>query len=168
VKNLSSLILVFATFAFADSNAFAAPAGLQCFALTCKGQELAVGNSGKQGTLLITATNDVAADKDNEAWNLSVKWTDSSEMLLANGFVCGTPIPSSVTCSLHREGPINLATHFFAACTDEGDEGRFDTRGLPHHVAEAALSLDSKRDHGGFYCRQDKQIRILLTNCRAL
>ena len=160
----SSLLLVAAISIISFSNQGIAASNLNNFSLTCDGNVRAIGNNGQKGVIVITAINNTPAGHVDEIWNISLNWLNSANLLLGAGMICEDQVPSNAQCEIRREGPIDLVTHFYISC--RATEDGFDTRGLPHRVAEATLSLDSLRSHGFFYCRQNNHTDIELSNCR--
>jgi len=142
-------ILAFVIFLFCG-QAFAQVAS---FNLTC--------DATSGGSVTIAAMNNTPAGQSDEVWALTVQ--NSAGPLINATSVCGTTVPTVAPCTVYREGDASLVTHFYVACANPADG--YDTRGAPHKVAEASLTLDSTRDHGFFYCTQTKTERIEFNNC---
>lgn len=145
-KLLVSLLAIFSLGANAATGSFS---------LTCDGKQMAPGDTGPQGSVLISGV------QSGNSWNVSVLWQNS--VLLSGRTICGSAAPANASCTMVSEGAPDFVTHFFVKCVDPN--GGFDTTGLPHLLAQAVLSLNSEMDHGVFMCDQNDKIQIQLSNC---
>lgn len=125
--------------------------------LHCHGQEMAPGNTGRQGEVNIVAT------KNSDQWVMQVNWQGDNQVLVGPGVSCGVQVPAAATCSVveTNSAPVFKLWQICGA-------GDFDTRGLPHHMFDAEFVLDSM-NHGRFYCAaHDAKVysNIELSDCQ--
>lgn len=140
--------------------ASAAPAPYSA-SYTCDGRVLAPGDQGQRGTIVISTSTD--GKYVNGPWALSVSWDGADKPIVAPGVVCGVSLGEACEVSQgirHSEETLEVTQ----AC----GIGAFDTRGLPHHVADVRFVISG--DHGKVYCAaHDAGVysNIELTNCRS-
>ncbi|MGZ3652963.1 MAG: hypothetical protein ACXVB9_01610 [Bdellovibrionota bacterium] len=132
----------------------------QTVSVTCDGQELALGKTGRTGQVVVAAST--KGVYINAPWTINVSWK-GSDVLVAPGSVCGAEITADIACTEYASGALEGVFTIFQAC----GIGAFDTRGLPHHVSDVRLSLWA--GHGRFSCAAHdagKYAQIELSNCR--
>jgi hypothetical protein len=151
MKNLILALVLFPSLSFAG-----APAPLDA-TWRCDGKELAIGDTGRTGTVDIHVTQD--GKYVNSPWKLDVKF--AGEQLAADGIVCG--VRMNADCDNADGKLLANGLTVFQRC----GLGAFDTRGLPHMEGDAVLALSD--GHGRVACAAHdagKYAQVELSNCR--
>jgi hypothetical protein len=130
--------------------------------VVCQGNELAIGNTGKRGEIVITATK-LSEDKSDKRVDLTVEWSGSDSKLTGPGIVCGQELPAGVECTSIASHPGDLSFQINSVCGEAQRVGSIYT-----HEFSTFVVLGYARAQGRVNCRANgipKSIEI--SRCEA-
>ncbi|MGZ3710547.1 MAG: hypothetical protein ACXVBE_02280 [Bdellovibrionota bacterium] len=130
--------------------------------LVCQGKELAIGNTGKRGEIVITATKLTDIKYDRRV-DFTVQWSGSDSMLTGPGIVCGQELPAGEECATEVSHPGNLSFQINSVCGKATYIGS-----VPTHKFSTFVVLGYARANGRVNCRANgAPMSIELSHCES-